>query len=541
MELKYSTNLYIEYIDPTRQFLHSDLISTVNKISKATSWDNPKTALDWNNLAVTTLIEAERADDLAARSTHFRKALEILNQAVNLGNHPLPFAHLAVLKGLISPSQNEQIGNPLTAFINLLINAFHPRKTAEVGLIYVPPTSRKFAMQELTQLQIINILRKDNGYTQSLCLLSEVLCHSALAFYNTLGLRLLNLAVQLFPDSAVTHLKLGLSNLSNGFQEGLFNLHRAQVLAPQVPAIRQALYLAYRDMKILDLAKVWLRADGVQPHQGAEQVLSWRWTELTVDAPVTYVPFEGSLLMAVEPSLRSIVTKVLVAEGDWFEHEMEFWRYWLKPGMTVIDVGANVGIYTFSAARRVGPTGRVYAIEPFSRCVQYMEMTKQLNQLDWVTVCQGAASDRNRTVRLSLSTASETNKVMADDDPQTVAGAFEEVTAFPLDDLISQEQLSQVHWLKIDAEGHEMQVLKGSDRLLTEFMPGILYENMTINNAINLSVAEYLQGKGYKLFRYQPYLRQLIPIGVISDDRLSGILNIIALPLQKLDDFVLQQ
>ncbi len=261
-------------------------------------------------------------------------------------------------------------------------------------------------------------------------------------------------------------------------------------------------------------------------------------TELAIDAPVTYVPFEESLLMAVEPSLRSIVTRVLIAEGDWFEHEMEFWRHWLKAGMTVIDVGANAGVYTFSAAKRVGPDGRVFAIEPFSRCVEYMEVTKQLNQLDWVSVYKAAASNRRGTIRLSLASASELNKVMMD-DAQKIAGSFEEVTALPLDDLIEQEQLSRVDWLKIDAEGHEMQVLQGSDRLLTEFMPGILYENFADREAANLPVAEYLQAKGYRLFCYQPYLRQLISIKSMS--QLPGILNIIALPSQKLNEFRLSQ
>jgi ribosomal protein L11 methylase PrmA len=63
--------------------------------------------------------------------------------------------------------------------------------------------------------------------------------------------------------------------------------------------------------------------------------------------------------------LRSIVTSVLIAEGDWFEKEMEFWRNWVKPGMTVIDVGANVGVYTFSAAVKVGSEGCVLAVDLF--------------------------------------------------------------------------------------------------------------------------------------------------------------------------------
>lgn len=528
---------YRAYVQATGTALNEATEKTLEQVLEQTNWENPQTALDWNNLAVVTLIEAESVDDLALRSTRLKKALEALNQAISLGDHPLPFAHLAILKSLLQLNQNKQSISLLPTFINLLINAFHSKKNVEVGLIYLPFDFRKVIAQERIQLRIINILDADNGYTQALKLLSESLYQGCLVFYNAFGLRLLNLAVQLSPDSAVTHLKLGISNLTNNCQEGLLNLHRAQALAPHFAATRQALYLAYRDMGIQNLAKVWLQADGTQ-YQTSPMALSWRWTELAIDAPVTYVPFEESLLMAVGPSLRSIVTKVLIAEGDWFEPEMEFWRHWLKPGMTVIDVGANAGVYTFSAAKRVGPDGRVFAIEPFSRCVEYMEVTKQLNQLDWVSIYKAAASNRRGTIRLSLASASELNTVMMD-DAQKIAGSFEEVTALPLDDLIEQEQLSRVDWLKLDVDGHEMPVLQGSDRLLTEFMPGILYENLGVETDNNLPVAEYLQAKGYRLFRYQPYLRQLVPIQSMSE--LPGILNIIALPSQKLNNFRLSQ
>jgi FkbM family methyltransferase len=224
--------------------------------------------------------------------------------------------------------------------------------------------------------------------------------------------------------------------------------------------------------------------------------------------------------------LRSIVTSVLLAEGDWFEAEMEFWRNQLQPGMTVIDVGANVGVYTFSAAQKVGSTGKVVAIEPFSGCVRCLRETQRLNRFDWVTICAGAASDHHGTSYLSLQAASELNEVVAEAGAE---GEFEQITCFPLDSLIKTAAINRVDWLKIDAEGHEMQVLAGSERILTEFAPGIIYENIAGDKGSNTQVAEYLQAKGYRLFRYQPYLQNLIPIELI--EQLQGNLNIIALPV----------
>ena len=197
--------------------------------------------------------------------------------------------------------------------------------------------------------------------------------------------------------------------------------------------------------------------------------------------------------------------------------------------MTIIDVGANAGVYAFSAAKRVGATGRVLAIEPFSACVNYLNQTCRVNQFDWVNVCAGAASDRNGTAKLSLSSASELNELISEEEGQTRdASSFEEVECFTLDSLIEQYAVSRVDFLKIDAEGHELQVLKGSDRILTEFAPIILYENIAGHQGSNLPVADYLRSIGYKLFRYQPYLQKLILVDVNAD--FQGSLNIIALP-----------
>jgi hypothetical protein len=150
-------------------------------------------------------------------------------------------------------------------------------------------------------------------------------------------------------------------------------------------------------------------------------------------------------------------------------------------------------------------------------------------------VCAGAASDRVGSARLSLSASSELNELVANDASVSMeSGAFEEVACFTLDSLREQENLQQVDILKIDAEGHELAVLMGSQRILSEFAPIILYENIAGSQGSNLPVANYLLDQGYNLFRYQPYLQDLIPLDNLNT--LQGNLNIIALPKSKIVD-----
>jgi FkbM family methyltransferase len=217
----------------------------------------------------------------------------------------------------------------------------------------------------------------------------------------------------------------------------------------------------------------------------------------------------------------------LLGEGDWFESEMEFWRGWLKPGMTVIDVGANAGVYTFSAATRVGSGGKVIAIEPFPACVSYLKETCRVNEFDWVKVYGAAASDRAGQIRLSVCGASELNEVIAE-DVAVEPGQAVEVACLTLDSLIDTEQLTAVDFLKLDAEGHEINVLRGAQRLLAEFSPVILYENIAGAQGSNVEVAQFLIEHGYQLNVYQPYLQQLTALDSLNE--LGGQLNIVAMP-----------
>jgi FkbM family methyltransferase len=505
---------YWQYLEQTGATLSLESLPRLAADLEVIAWEEPESAIDLNNFAVLMLIEAERCADLGMRTMHLELALEALqNGSQHQISHPLCIAHLALVQCMIGETQ-AAIATALPTFLNLQQVACTSAEP-QLGLIYLPLGKTEIWHQRLQYL-----LQAENGWVQAMQLLTEVLRQAQLVFYNSSGMRFLHLAQQFTPHSAELHLKLGISNLMCGNWEGLFNLQEARKLAPNYAPNMQALYLAYRTLEDLESAVFWLESA-----RQKTKSLEWCWAGLEVASPFTYLPFEG-LPLAVEPTLRSIVTLVLLAEGDWFEAEMEFWRQQIQPGMTVLDVGANVGVYTFSAAKQVGSTGRVLAVEPFSGCVQCLQESRRINQMDWITICAGAASDRTGTAHLSLHTASELNEIVMDND--TATNGCEEVACFTLDSLIEQHNITQVDWLKIDAEGHEIPVLEGSIHLIEQFSPGILYENIAGSKGSNLSVAKWLQAKNYRLFRFQPYLQNLIPIDSLEE--MQGSLNIIALP-----------
>ncbi|GBO52525.1 methyltransferase, FkbM family [Pseudanabaena sp. lw0831] len=516
-----SSDLYLEYIFSHYPDIDADILSSVEAIFESTNWDSPETSLDWNNLAVIDLIEAEQLEDLEAKTKLIQMAMGKLEKGFSLDTSPYCAAHYLLIQSMLR--ENTKATNlALNTTITTFQSAHLYTQNALLGLVYLPPSARNSIEFEL-------ILNADNGFTQALMLLAEALWRSQFVFYNPSGIRFLRIANQLFSGSLTICLMLGIAELMTGQLEGIVYLHHAQQLIPLYAPILQALYLGYRSIGDFKTAAYWLEtANNCCLNQNSDAA-EWQWTKLAIDSKITYVAFDQDLVLAVEPTFRSIVTGVLVAQGDWFESEIEFWRNWIREGMAVIDVGANAGVYTFSAAQRVGETGLVLAVEPFSQCVSYLNETCQVNQIDWVKVCAGAASDRNGKAKLSLSAASELNELIAeDDDKSRDAGSFEEVECFTLDSLIEKYEVSRVDFLKIDAEGHELQVLKGSDRLLTDFAPIILYENIAADQGSNLPVADFLRSIGYQLFRYQPYLQKLIPVDVNAD--FQGSLNVIALP-----------
>jgi FkbM family methyltransferase len=529
MQVPYSSHgdRYCDYLLNNYPDLDAEIVQRIEAAIENTNWHNPASSLDWNNLAILELVAAEQAKDLEIRARHIQVAVQNLNRGYQLDRNPLCAAHYALIQTMTGDTVNNAVSLSYTNLLSVIQAAYTSSKCVELGLTYLPPSRFGSHTWEL-------LLKSQNYHIQSLVSLSEALWLSQLAFYMPMGVRFLQLASQINPSNVDILLRLGISHLMAGqFVEGILTLQNAGRADPDHIITLHALHLGYRTVGNLEAASYWLeRARNLPSFPENANNPVWQWTKQVVDSEITYVAFEQDLVMAVEPNFNSIVTSVLVAEGDWFEHEMEFWRKWIKPGMTIIDVGANAGVYTFSAARAVGSTGRVLAVEPFSKCVRYLSETCRINNLDWVKVRAGAASDRNGTAKLSLSAASELNELVSEEDgDKKASGNFEEVECFTLDSLVAKENVRQVDFLKIDAEGHELQVLRGSDRLLKEFSPIILYENIADSTSSNLPVAKFLTGIGYKLFTYRSYLQKLIPLNTDAD---LGMLNIIAMPSQKI-------
>jgi FkbM family methyltransferase len=513
---------YLNYVKQNQVEISDTASGQLTRILDNCQWEQPQTALEWNNLAVAALVAAESCDNSLTHGLYAEIAFDAVQAGSELDRHPLCAAHLALLNCMLGNySDAAQIA--FSAFINNL----HPTYTEaeiEPGIVYIPRLTRTHITNGRSE-QLQRILNTNNGYTQAMLMLTEVLCRTQIALDNQTGLRLLHLMNQLMPDLIFPNLRLGIYSIGNGSLEGLVYLHQAGELALDHPTILQSLYLAYRDLDRSELADYWQQIALDYASQRLAKI-PWQWTQLPIDSDWTYIPFDRDLAIAVPATLQSSTTRCLLAEGDWFERELEFWRQYIQPGMSVIDIGANVGVYTFSAARRVGEQGIVYAIEPGSDAVDCLNETCRINQIKNVKVFKNAVGDRYYSAKLVLQASSEFN-YLATDESIDANTDTESVICVTLDTFRQQAGIDRVDVLKISTEGNELAILIGCEQILTEFAPTIIYNSYT-SKGVDLATAEYLLDRDYELFRYQPYLQQLIPL--VNEADFTEVMKAIAIP-----------
>jgi FkbM family methyltransferase len=162
----------------------------------------------------------------------------------------------------------------------------------------------------------------------------------------------------------------------------------------------------------------------------------------------------------------------------------------LKHGDAVLDIGAHIGEYTLIAAHLVGSTGVVYAIEPQPECVHYIRRNCEVNGLQNVRICQLAIGDRSGSVSFRRDPRSWGGFIVTQGGNLTVQ-------CVRLDDLVTREGLKRCAFIKVDAAGNEIAVLKGGISLLTSLNPPMvickLYHPQVVRERFGYDPVETLQ------------------------------------------------
>ena len=161
--------------------------------------------------------------------------------------------------------------------------------------------------------------------------------------------------------------------------------------------------------------------------------------------------------------------------GGYEEAELNYIANTVRPGATVIDVGANIGIFTISLAVAVGENGRVWSFEPLMENLKRLKENINLNgskNIDLFPVGLGDfCGELDMYLSNDLAYASTTRLVNKQISVET-----RKIEIRRLDDLWQEAERPQVDFIKIDVEGSEINVLHGAKKLITTCKPRIIIE-----------------------------------------------------------------
>ena len=180
-------------------------------------------------------------------------------------------------------------------------------------------------------------------------------------------------------------------------------------------------------------------------------------------------------------------------------------RFAPKEGDTVIDIGAHIGRYTITSSKQVGKTGKVVAIEADPDNFQLLQRNIALNKLTNVTPLNYAVfSERTRMKLYEQSASAKYNSLMLARAARTKN--YVEVEADTLDSILKLNEVNQVNWIKIDVEGAEFEVLKGSTKTLSSENMSLLIEIHNIEDpGHHHNIVDFLKYHNYEITFEQRY------------------------------------
>jgi len=199
-----------------------------------------------------------------------------------------------------------------------------------------------------------------------------------------------------------------------------------------------------------------------------------RWSVVNEAAPPLRIERDGRVLYV--DAADEQIGAALVAGREHEPHVARALRRYLAKGDVVLDVGANIGVFSLLAAECVGPAGRVVAVEPLAANRVLLARSAQESGFRQIELVSGAASDRPGVIELRVHPTTSNSARPEAAGPRLLGaeGATVAVPAVVLDEALAG--LDRLDLVKIDIVGMEPLALRGLARSLWSWRPVLLTE-----------------------------------------------------------------
>jgi FkbM family methyltransferase len=278
-----------------------------------------------------------------------------------------------------------------------------------------------------------------------------------------------------------------------------------------------------------------------------ERFLESPWEQKRIVLRNRFTAFRNSLISKLTLIKRldpgflwiawSDVIREQVLAGNFERAELNFVCRFLKPGMTVLDVGAYYGLYTMTASIKVGDHGQVIAFEPAPYQMKRLRWHLMLNRLSNVKAEALALGDvENDRVLFSVPGRSAGYTSLRRFEIEAAVMPIP-VKVTTLDNYLRKHCVNTVDFIKVDVEGGELDVFRGAAELFRHSpRPVVLCELEDIRTKnwghSAKDCAEFLESLSYRWFSTQRD-GSLLPIQVLSEvsDR-----NFVAVPEERIPE-----
>ena len=183
-------------------------------------------------------------------------------------------------------------------------------------------------------------------------------------------------------------------------------------------------------------------------------------------------------------------TRGLFIFREYYEPLLEFGHNFLKDGDTILDIGANYGIYSL-AFSSTGKNTKTIAVEPFNFYKNIIYKNAKINKFKNISFINKVVSNHNGYCNLDYSRSYTTASIIK---KFKLKKKIKKIKSITIDNLIKKLNIKKLDFIKMDIEGAEILALNGAKKTIKKFLPTI---------AMECSIKDYTRiklNKGYKKF-----------------------------------------
>ena len=194
-----------------------------------------------------------------------------------------------------------------------------------------------------------------------------------------------------------------------------------------------------------------------------------------------------------ELDLTEVIDRTLFYVGEWEKYTSACLKKYIKPDMTVFEIGSNIGAHTFQIAKLLmNGKGRLYSFEPTTFAFKKLERNWSLNRFNNIVLENIGLADENGVLELKSSQLCFKSSWNIK-DRKLCRKHGDKIELMKLDDYVEQKNIKQIDFIKMDTDGYELKILNGGKNSISKFRPIMLLEVSECLNRVGHSVKELIE------------------------------------------------